>query len=63
MNLFGKFSPLCGVVPVTGRNHGATTPAAAAASKGKKGRNRNCYNYLVLPVGKHPDFQSLFALA
>ena len=42
------------------RNHGAT---AAAASKGKKGRSRNYYNYLVVTIGKNPDFQSLLALA
>ena len=48
----------CGATTATGRNHSA----AAAASKGKKGRSRNYYSYLV-PAGKHPDFQSLLALA
>ena len=37
--------------------------APAAASKGKKGRSRNYYNNYLVPAGKHPDFQSLLALA
>ena len=47
-----------GAAAATGRNDGAAT----VASKGKKGKSRNYYNYLV-PVRKHPDFQSLLALA
>ena len=55
----GGAAQQCGATTATGRNHSA---AAAAASKGKKGRSRNYYSYLV-PAGKHPDFQSLLALA
>ena len=51
-----------GAAAATGRNHGAASATAAAASKGKKGKSRNYYNYLV-QVRKHPDFQSLLALA
>ena len=59
----------CLLIPVARRCSAAATgikpprdASAAAKSKGKKGRSRNYYNYLV-PVGKHPDFQTLLALA